>query len=181
MSGKKAKLLRKLQAQVSVAERVPWTPFQEGTIPDELGGRDDVKFFVNSRYQVNVTKYMIDPPFGRCLHLSIKTRDKAPFHDWRDFQRIKNEIVGPEFEAVELYPAESRLVDTSNQYHLWCFLDFKFPFGYKHRDVSDKEGHSGLKYRQRPFENPPPDNNAKINDDISRLTYEDMLFGKKIS
>jgi hypothetical protein len=36
-------------------------------------------------------------------------------HDWRDLQRIKNQLVGPECEAVELYPAESRKVDTANQ------------------------------------------------------------------
>jgi len=28
-------------------------------------------------------------------------------------------IVGEEHEAFEVYPAESRLVDTANQYHLW--------------------------------------------------------------
>jgi len=52
------------------------------------------------------------------LHLSIKRLDKHPVRDWRHFQRIKNELIGEENEAVELYPAQSRLVDTTNQYHL---------------------------------------------------------------
>jgi hypothetical protein len=66
------------------------------------------------------------------VHLSIKRRDKLPVHDWRDLQRIKTELLGPECEAVELYPAESRVVDTANQYHLWGMADpaFRFPIGW---------------------------------------------------
>lgn len=179
MSGKKQKIIRKLAELHSVAQTEPWTPFVESIVA-QMADRDDVRFFTNSRYQVNVTRFMIDPPFGKCFHLSIKTLDKAPYHDWRDYQRIKNELVGPEYEAVELYPAESRLVDTSNQYHLWCFLEFKFPFGYKKRDVSDAQEFMGLKYRQRKFENPPPDNKPCDPNDVLNSTYEEMYFGKKI-
>lgn len=54
------------------------------------------------------------------IHLSIKRFDRRPIRNWRHFQQIKNEVVGPESEGVELFPAESRLVDNANQYHLWC-------------------------------------------------------------
>ena len=54
-------------------------------------------------------------------YLSVKRIDRKPFHDWRAMQRIKNSVLGPEWEGVEMYPAESRLVDTSNQYHLFCW------------------------------------------------------------
>lgn len=57
---------------------------------------------------------------GSVSSLSIRRDDRKPIHDWRDLQRIKNEIAGPEIEALELYPAMSRLMDTSNQYWLWC-------------------------------------------------------------
>lgn len=72
--------------------------------------------------------------------LSIRRLDRAPHHDWRDFQRIKNELVGKEYEAVELYPAESRLVDTANQYWLFCLQDpeMRFPFGFAERLVNDE-------------------------------------------
>ena len=53
------------------------------------------------------------------LHLDIHRLDQAPIYDWRHLQRIKNELAGPDREAVELYPAVSRLVDTANSYHLW--------------------------------------------------------------
>jgi hypothetical protein len=52
-------------------------------------------------------------------HLMITRHDKTPCHDWQVFQTIKNEIVGPQYEAVEIYPAQSRLMDRENKYHLW--------------------------------------------------------------
>lgn len=56
---------------------------------------------------------------GPVTHLSIKRNDRESVHDWRDLQELKNAICGPEREAVEIYPAESRRVDMRNQYHLW--------------------------------------------------------------
>jgi hypothetical protein len=52
---------------------------------------------------------------------------------------------------VELFPSESRLVDTCNVTHLWCVADpaFCFPFGYEEREVSD------ARLDQRPFDRPP--------------------------
>jgi hypothetical protein len=90
--------------------------------------------WLNELYQVAVRE--VDAPEswgGKMLHLSIKRRDRRPVHDWRDLQAIKNQLVGPECEGIELYPAESRVVDTSNQYHIWVLPDskFRFPFGFE--------------------------------------------------
>jgi len=84
--------------------------------------------------------------------LSIKRNDREPCNDWRDFQAIKNQLVGPECEAVQLYPAESRLVDSSNQYWLWCVSDpaYRFPFGFTERLVNDGSVTVG-KSKQRPI------------------------------
>lgn len=64
--------------------------------------------------------------------LSIKRHDKAPSSDWRHYQFIKNQLCGPESEGAQLFPAESRLIDGSNQYHLWVINapGFSFPFGF---------------------------------------------------
>lgn len=64
--------------------------------------------------------------------LSIRRQDREAIHDWRHFQAIKNQLVGEECEGCELFPAESRVVDTANQYHLWCFKHpgVTFPFGF---------------------------------------------------
>ena len=69
------------------------------------------------------------------VHLHIHRNDWGTCKDWREFQLIKNALVGEENEAVELFPAESRLVDTSNTYHLWVHADphFRFPLGMQDR------------------------------------------------
>jgi hypothetical protein len=109
--------------------------------------------WVNDKYQVH--KRVMEPLDGSKLpplvHLSIRRLDRSPIRDWRDMQEIKNLLVGPENEAAELYPAESRRVDTANQFHLWVLADpaLRFPFGFTDRMVSDDINFG--KSRQRPL------------------------------
>ena len=86
-------------------------------------------------------------------HLSIKRNDKKPFRDWRSLQEIKNLLIGPEHEGVELFPAESRLVDSANQYHLYVFKSpgMKLPFGWTTRFVDDEFDPRFPGSHQRPF------------------------------
>jgi hypothetical protein len=109
---------------------------------------EGTELWTNDLYQVEVRRNAQE----QSVHLNIRRRDGYPGRDWRHFQQIKNELVGPECEAVELYPAESRLTDTCNKYHLYCCSDptFRFPFGFETRDVVDeqRDDHPGL--RQRP-------------------------------
>ncbi len=105
-------------------EKLRWT--EDATklmIPDRA--------FRNDTYTVLMN---IERPF---IHLDIRRHDAGAVTSWQEFQRIKNELVGPEHEAVELFPAESRLIDTSNQYHLWVFADpaNRFPLGWQRRCV----------------------------------------------
>jgi hypothetical protein len=108
--------------------------------------------WVNDTYQVNLDK---QPPHGfkgmRLWHLSIKRRDRSVVHDWRDLQSIKNSLCGTEAEAVELYPAESRLVDSANQFHLWVFMPTtdgdaapKVPLGWSKRFVVDDSSNGAV-------------------------------------
>lgn len=168
----------------SIAQLAPWTPFEEAEgnplIPED-------RIFINSRYQVSLRVREAPPPFGIYIELSIKTRDKAAHHDWRDLQRIKNELVGEWYEAVELYPSEKRLVDTANQYFLFVFpeLDFRngwFPFGFADRIVSEVPipGVANLPgmsvSEQRPFELKPPDLETP---ETLKKRIEDMLKRRK--
>jgi hypothetical protein len=70
--------------------------------------------------------------------LSIRRTDREPIFDWRHMQQIKNQLVGDECEAVQIFPAESRLVDTCNQYHLIACADpeARMPMGFTNRTVS---------------------------------------------
>lgn len=145
-------------------DKVRWTPFREGEFKDLLPmvetNKEHVRVFLNSIYQVQVEWIECPPPFGHCAYLSIKTLDKSPRHDWRELQRIKTELIGEEVEAIELYPAESRVVDTANQYHLFCFPRLetdghKFPFGFDARIISEGSSvgisETGKGSRQRDF------------------------------
>jgi hypothetical protein len=132
-----------------------WTAFEEHAIPPETQAE---KLFVNSRYHVFLRRIPHPglEPGEFMVHLSIKRNDREPLHDWRDLQRIKNELCDPECEAVEVYPAESRVVDTSNQYHLWVLPKGKLvPFGFfEGRLVADADLGNA---KQRKFEVRPKD------------------------
>jgi hypothetical protein len=79
--------------------------------------------YKSEHYQVAIDKTPSHGFRGMILwHLSIKRNDKEPIMDWRDLQDIKNKLVGPEHEAIQLFPAESRCVDSANQYHLFAFM-----------------------------------------------------------
>jgi len=82
--------------------------------------------YCNEIYQVMVEKN------GPLIHMCIRRHDGQPCKDWRDHQQIKSQLIGPEYEAVELFPAESRLIDTTNEYHLWVHPSpsYRFPLGF---------------------------------------------------
>jgi len=103
------------------------------------------KVYLSATHQVNVRDA------GPYTHLSIKRIDKEPEHDWRVLQDIKTSLCGPEAEAIELYPAESRVIDMANQFHLWVLKDNRrFPVGWDEgRQVSSAEEAAAIGAKQR--------------------------------
>lgn len=116
----------------------------------------DEEVWVNDEYKVDIDR---NPPHGfagiKVIGITVRRLDREHIHDWRDLQAIKNMLVGNEYEAIELYPAESRLYDSANQYWLWVFTDEEgkpvtLPVGLTGaRVVSDKQV---LKSKNRPLE-----------------------------
>jgi hypothetical protein len=112
---------------------------------------DFFDYFKNKEHYSNGTYYAIVDKvcdskhfvsadlFGhRIWYLRIGRIDREPIHNWSTLQTIKNEIVGAEYEAVELYPAQSRLMNNENVYHLWILAPGetetkppRFSIGYK--------------------------------------------------
>jgi hypothetical protein len=140
-----------------------WTPFRRTYIVhnrltgEETRVPDGVEYYGNDLYNVQLRRLEASHPSAPPLiWLSISRKDRDTIKDWRDLQRIKNELVGPECEGVEIYPAESRLVDTSNQFHLWVVDDptFRWPFGYTEREIRtpDEVALEAPGAVQRPFE-----------------------------
>jgi hypothetical protein len=122
---------------------VRWTKFEKCEVPQSLPqDQRPHEQWKNSIYDVSVWFEPSAAFKDHVAHLVITTHDKQVRHDWREMQWIKNEICGAESEAVELFPAESRLVDTQNEYHLYVFHTFKLPLGLTTRMVA--EGAPGL-------------------------------------
>lgn len=97
-------------------------------------GTDGLRVFQNDRYQIVARTH------GDMTWLSIKRHDRGTEIPWRHFQQIKNEVCGDECEAVQLYPAESRLADTANEYHLWVLpAGMPVPLGFSKGMVSTNE------------------------------------------
>lgn len=156
----------------------PWTPFVETHYAPEReamlkeatknSSKKYLASFSNNLYQVEMALHLTT--MGELLWLSIVRKDRKAIHDWRHLQRIKNELCGPEREAIELYPQESRLVDTNNQYHLFVLPEGMItPVGYAERDVSNIV--DGTKHKQRPFQEPPRDLNARDKDQLGIAVY----------
>lgn len=76
------------------------------------------RIWKNNLYVVQV----FPKPNGITL-LMVRRNDAAPIRSWSDMQRIKNELMGDHRVAVEIYPAESDVVDQANMYHLWVYPD----------------------------------------------------------
>ena len=107
----------------------------------------------NDTYQVLTRRLKSEGDMPDLMWLSIKRIDKESIHDWREFQEIKNQLVGEECEGVELYPAESRKVDAANQYHLFVWDDptFRIGFGFNERLVSGEDEAKDFGAKQRPL------------------------------
>jgi hypothetical protein len=125
-----------------------------GQAEREKKAQEQALVYLSKTYQVEKNFVTIMGADG--WHLSIKRRDKKPIHDWRDLQEIKNDLIGPENEGIEIYPAESRKVDTANQFHLWVMADPKkrIACGFWERMIDDGTGEFGANANggsQRPF------------------------------
>lgn len=77
-----------------------------------------VAAYVNNYYCVMISHENTE--WGEVQHLWIRNEASTPIRNhWATLQRIKNELIGSELVAVEVYPKVSELVDQANMYHLW--------------------------------------------------------------
>ncbi len=130
----------------------PWKPLVKTGIHADGSAQ-----WENDKYVV-MFKTFDYPQLGEgkiAFHISIRRQDRGHITDWRHKQLIKNQLAGPEEEAVEIYPAEARLVDGANQFHLFGAFGMSVPFGFTERDVSETDGKG--KCVQRPFVDKPAD------------------------
>lgn len=93
--------------------------WQHCAVPAELSeppaftGRKITAVWRCRKYSVLVWQFPDDT-----AHLMIN--DPTCRHSWQDMMRIKNDVLGEDWAAVEVYPPKSLVVDAANMYHLWC-------------------------------------------------------------
>ena len=132
-----------------IQKRYPDIPKEaiEEQISDETWGSDT--YTVNVHYQGGDRDGFVE--------LAIHNHNRTTHVPWRHMQQIKNEILGEEREGVQIFPAESRLIDTANEYWIYVYPTGKSPMfnrktklGMNYgRQVSDEQSPFG-KVRQAP-------------------------------
>ena len=118
---------------------VECTPYMNGKPAPELLQEGET-MWQNRFYVVFVTP-MTNAGLHGPVHLSIRSQNRKAIRDWRHLQRIKNELVAPYREAIEIFPPEHLMIDTANQYHLWVLTAGKTtPFTWQEGRVVGELG-----------------------------------------
>lgn len=126
-----------------------------GMTPGELRRVYEEEFLVGETWMNDLYVVIAKTLPQGATHLSIRRVDRKACRDWRHFQQIKNQLCGEEREGLELYPAESRLVDTANQYHLWVMPPgVRLEIGWNCRSVVDHDELQIPGAVQRPLDSP---------------------------
>ena len=100
-----------------------WTDFEQ-VYPMRADGtsvpvEDGETYWRNSFYIVFRKELEPEKGLDGAVRLSIKQNQGKAIREWKHLQRIKNELVGPEREAAEIFPPESMLADMSHEHHLF--------------------------------------------------------------
>jgi hypothetical protein len=86
---------------------------------EKISGGEPVELWVSDFYECTVRAFPLGDVTVR--YLSINREDRRPIRNWRHLQQIKNEVCGELWTGAEYFPPEDRLIDSANQYHLFCF------------------------------------------------------------
>ena len=104
---------------------------QTKKIIENFHGEKPVKVWQNGCFIVQAFE---TPNQWHAIRVMVRWLDARPDHDWALFQRIKNDLFGPERVALEVYPAESNKQDVANMYWFWVLPEgFDCPVEIKRR------------------------------------------------
>jgi len=118
------RIIEKKRTQWKVPEWQPMKFIRKEV--DCLDSNGDQVIFQNNLY-IAVVRRKSDG----MIHISFRNMENSTEIPWKHKQQIKNDICGSEREAIELFPAMSRIVDTANQYHLWVYPEgYIIPTGF---------------------------------------------------
>lgn len=72
--------------------------------------------FANSIFEAHL--YNCASPVGGIVQLVVSRRDGSGVASWAELQRVKNDLFGDEWAAIELYPPNISEIDSKSRY-LW--------------------------------------------------------------
>lgn len=64
------------------------------------------------------------------LHLKVWKEDGSDGITWDELMAVKNEFLGEEVEAIEIYPPQNEVVNDANIRHLWVVPNLFLPSLY---------------------------------------------------
>ncbi len=99
-----------------------WGPWERQAVTPTKGDGwllDVRAVATNDLYVVLIRPFEVEG-LGSMRHLAIRTASSLE-PPWRDLQRIKDELFGPERLAIQVCPPASQLVDAADMYHLWVY------------------------------------------------------------
>jgi len=126
------KMRRISEAEGRRKQKLEWNKFENVTKeaiakhqalnPDSTFKPDFV--FQNNKYIVQVFTNVFRN--GRTYDkVMVRRSDAKPIYSWSDLFRIKNEVLGPEVEAIQFMPKVSELIDDANLYWFWVDITDK--------------------------------------------------------
>ncbi len=140
----------------TAAPSVPWEPLYRTTIAVhsatgvQVPLPPNVALYGNDLYSLTVRTLSETE-----LLIGYHRRDRQCIRDWRHEQQMKNEVAGEEAWGVMVYPPESRLVDSSNEF--WILVrastvPFPYDFLGSERLVLSPRDAAKVGAVQRPWE-----------------------------
>lgn len=101
-----------------------WTEFERvypmnASTNEPVEVEEGEEYWRNSFYTVLVKQ--LEPSEGLTgpVRLDIRHNQDKAIREWKHLQRIKNELVGEEREAMEIFPPQSMVRDMSNIHNLF--------------------------------------------------------------
>lgn len=114
-----------LEAEGSRRKRGDWGAWEKLTFPRGTVGSTWAAEFEEA-YRNKVFSVLIRD-VGSATHFAVSSLSGIR-PTWREMQRIKDELAGPEKTAVEVYPPRSKVIDEADMFHIWVLPD-GVPFG----------------------------------------------------
>ena len=92
--------------------------------------KDVKKCYIATFLEKELYVIHIANPKKGLTHLRIRRLDRLPINNWELIQSIKNDLLGVDSIAIEIYPKESELINFGPTRHIWTWdniEDFALP------------------------------------------------------